>query len=73
MGTSRDRSVEIVEMLECGPTDFCCLQKTRYKGNSVRVIIGKAAVNKLFWIGNENCLGGTDVFLAEIRADEVID
>ena len=48
-------------------------QTTRYKGNSVRVIIGKAAVNKLFWIENENCLGGIDVFLAEIRTDEVID
>ena len=37
------------------------------------MIIGKAAQKKLLWIENEKCLGGIDFFLAEIRADKVID
>ena len=47
--------------------------KTRFRGKSARMISGKEAQYKLFWIKNEKDLGGLDVFLAEKWVDKVID
>ena len=51
-GDRRCWSVEIVEMLKHRSLDIFCVQETRFRGKSVRMISGKAAEYKLFWIGN---------------------
>ena len=58
------RSGEIVEMLENRSVDICCLQGTRFRRKSVKMIIGKAAKYKLFWIENWKGLGRVEILLA---------
>ena len=53
VGAITDRSGKIVEMLELRSVNVCCVQETSCRGNSVRMICGKAQECKLFWIGNE--------------------
>ena len=40
-------SGELVGMLEYRSVDICCLLETRFRGNSARIINGKAAQHKL--------------------------
>ena len=49
-----------------------CVQEIRFRGKSVRMISGKVAKYKLFWIGNENVLGGVGIFFAKKWLDKVI-
>ena len=75
MGTLRGRSGKIVEMLEhlkIRTVDISCVQDTWFSGNSVRLISGKAAECKLFWMGNKKGLGGEGIFLAKRWVDTVI-
>ena len=51
VGTLKGRSGEIV-------VQICCVQETRFRKKSVRMVSGKAEDYKLFCIGNENCFGG---------------
>ena len=60
-------------MLERSSVDIYCIQETRFKGRSVRMISGKAAEYKLFWIVNGNGLGEVEIFLAKKWVDTVID
>ena len=46
--TLRSRSEEIAEMLERRSVDNCCVQDTKFRGKSVRMICGKAAFIYLF-------------------------
>ena len=46
VGTLRGRSGEII-------VNICCVQETRFRGKSVRIVSWKAEEHKLFWIGNE--------------------
>ena len=46
VGTLRGRSGEVVVHIRC-------VQETRFRGKSVRIVSGKAEEHKLFWIGNE--------------------
>ena len=39
-------------MLERSSVDNCCVQETKFRGKSVRMISRKAVEYKLFWIGN---------------------
>ena len=71
--TLRSRLGEIVEMLELRSLDICCVQETRFRGKSVRMISGKAGENKLFHMGNEKGLGGVGSFLAKRWEDKIID
>lgn len=48
-------------------------QTLRFRGKSVRLIIGKVVEYKLFWIGNEKGLVGIRIFLVKKWVDTVID
>ena len=72
MVTLRNRSREIVQLLERRSVDICCVQETIFKGRSVRMISGKASDYKLFWIENETGSGGAGIFLAKRWVDKVI-
>ena len=73
MGILRDRSGEIVDMIKCMSLDICCVQKTRFRGNLVRMISGKAAVYRLFWIRKEKDCDGVGIFLAKESVDHIRD
>ena len=60
-------------MLGRRSAEIYCVQETRFRGNSVRMINGKAAKYKLFWIGNENDLEGVGIFFVTKWIDKVID
>ena len=57
-------------MLERRLVRVCCVQETRFRGNSVKMINGKTAKYKLFWIENKKGLEG--IFLAEIWLELLI-
>ena len=46
--------------------NICCVEETRFRKNSGRMIGGKAAQFKLFWIKNEKDLGEAEVFLGRL-------
>ena len=48
MRSLRGRTGEIIEMLERRSVDIVCVQETRFRGKSVRMISGKAAEYRLF-------------------------
>ena len=73
MGSLRGRSGEVAEFLERKCIDLCCIQETRWREKSVRMIEGKKARYKLFWIGNEKGTSGVGIFVAEKWIDKVID
>ena len=54
--------------------DVCCLQETRWKGGSARMLrVDCSARYKLFWSGCEKGMGGVGVLVAEKWVDSVID
>ena len=65
MGTLRVRSGNLVEMLKHYSVVICCVQETKFRGNSSIMINGKAVQYKLFCIGNEKIGRGVHIFLAE--------
>ena len=62
---------ETQEMLERRLVRVCCVQATRFRGKSVKMINGKTAKYKLFWIENKKGLG-EGIFLAEIWLELLI-
>ena len=73
VGSLRGRSGEVAEFLERRDIDLCCVQETRWRGKSVRIVEGKQARYKIFWIGNSKGTGGVGIFLAEKWVEKVID
>ena len=73
IGTIRGRSAEIVETLSRRSIDFCCIQEHRWKGASIRKIVGKDSIYKFFWVGNSDGFGGVGVLLAEKWIEKIID
>ena len=61
VGTLRGRSNEVVETISRRNIDICCLQETRWRGASARMIEGKDSRYKLFWVGNKTGTGGVGV------------
>ena len=53
VGTMKGRSLEVVETLERRSIDICCVQETRWRGGSARVLVGKEAKYKFHWSGND--------------------
>src|SRR5207248_1860595 len=51
VGTLRGREAELVDMAGRRSLDFCCLQETRWRGGSTRVLGGEDRSYKLFWKG----------------------
>ena len=60
-------------MLERRSVDVCCVQEVRWRGASVRIVEGRRARYKLFWIGNSTGYWGVGIFIAEKWVDKVID
>ena len=50
----RGRSNEIVEMLSRRLIDFCCVQESRWRGESARKIAGRNSYYKFFWKGDDS-------------------
>mgnify|MGYP001793858940 CR=1 FL=1 len=69
VGTMRGRIGEIVETVSRRKIDLCCLQETRWKGGSARMLSEKVSRYKFFWIGNNKETGGVDILLAEKYVD----
>ena len=65
VGTLRGRYNEVVETISRRNVDLCCLQETRWRGASARMIEGKDSRYKLFWVGNDKGTGGVGVLLSE--------
>ena len=62
--TISGRANDIVEMLTRRKVDICCLQETRWRGGSARLIKGKNTIYKFFWCGDQSGFGGVGM-LAE--------
>ena len=73
LGTMKGRCGEIVEMLEQRRVDVCCVQETRWKGASVRLLTGKQHRYTLSWVGNNEGVGGVGILLAEKWIGKVIE
>ena len=71
VGTMRGRSSEIVETLTRRSIDICCIQESRWRGASARMISGKNSRYKFFWVGNDDGTGGVGFLLSEKWVDKV--
>jgi hypothetical protein len=58
VGTMCGRSGEVVDMAARRKLDFCCLQETRWKGGSARMIGGAHTCCTFFWSGCEEGTAG---------------
>ena len=72
VGTMHGRANEISETLERRGVDICCVQETRWRGGSARMISGKSSHYKFFWSGDDSGVGGVGVLLAEKWTEKVI-
>src|SRR5271163_4445121 len=69
VGSLTGRSGEVADMCERRCLDFCCLQETRWKGGSAK-LLGK---NKIFWTGCKEGTAGVGVVVAEKWVESVIE
>ena len=72
VGTMRGRSAEIVEMLTRRNVDICCVQETRWKGDSARKLSGKDSHFKFFWKGDISGYGGVGVLIKDKWSESVL-
>ena len=63
IGSMSRRSGEVVAGRR--DLDFCCLQETRWKGGSARVLGRDRARYKFFWSGCEEVVAGVGILVAE--------
>ena len=63
---------KIANMLVKRSVDIYYEQETRFREKVVRMIRGKAAQFKPFWIGNEKLLPRVGIFLAKKWVDKLI-
>lgn len=73
VGSMVGRSGEVVEMVGRRNIDFCCLQETRWRGESARVIEAAGRSYKFFWKGGDEKGGGVGVLVAEKWIEKVIE
>ena len=73
VGTMSGRSVEVAEMAGRRRLDFCCVQETRWKGGSARMLEGEGFSYKFYWMGCEEGVGGVGVLVAERWIEKVIE
>ena len=64
---------EVVETLSHRKVDVCCIQETRYRGGSCRIIKGKDTRYKLYWSGNDKGTAGVGMFVAEEWIEKVFE
>jgi len=71
VGSMCRRSREVVEMIARRRLDFCCLQETRWKGGSAKIIGSEGY--KFFWMGCKEGTAGIGVVIAKRWVDKVIE
>ena len=69
VGTMRSREGEVSDMLGRRKVDICCLQETRWKGESARTIGGY----KFYWKGCKVGVAGVGIMVASKWVDSVIE
>jgi hypothetical protein len=69
VGTMSRREGEVSDMLERRGIDICCLQETRWKGGSARMLGGY----KFYWVGGKDGLHGVGLMVAREWVDRVIE
>ena len=69
VGSMRGREGEVSDMLERKRIDIGCLQETRWKGGSARMIGGY----KFFWVGCKEGISGVGVMVAKAWVDNVVE
>ena len=73
VGTMRGRSGEVVEMAKRRKLDLCCVQETRWKGGSAKMIGSDDGWYKFFWVGCEKGEAGVGVLVAAKWVNSVIE
>ena len=73
VGTMKGRASEIVETLTRRRVDLCCVQESRLRGSSARLITGKDSKFKFFWNGNDEGTNGVGLLLAEMWIENVLE
>ena len=73
VGTMRGRSGEVVDMAARRRLDFCCLQETKWRGGSARIMGGESARYKFFWSVSEEGVSGVGVLVAERWIESILE
>ena len=73
VNTLRGSVCEVVETLSHRKVDVCCIQETRYRGGSSRIIKGRDTRCKLCWSGNDKGTAGVGVFVVEEWIEKVFE
>ena len=69
VGSLRGRDGKMVNMAVKWHLDFCCLQETRWRGESAR----KMGAYKLFWMGCEKGIHGVGMLVADRWIEKRLD
>ena len=64
VGSMSRRYAEVANMAARRRLDFCCLQETRWRGESSRCIKGDGVIYKCFWKGCKEGTAGVGVLVA---------
>ena len=72
VGTMRGRANEVVETLGRRNIDICCIQESRWKGCSVRLIKAKDFTYKFIWSGDSSGFGGVGILIEKKWIDKII-
>ena len=73
VGSMSCRNGEVAEVLHNRRVDICCVQETRWKGGSARMLGMEGRRYKFFWQGCDAGLAGVGVLLAEKWIDKVVN
>jgi exonuclease III len=68
------RSEEVADIAARRRLDFCCLQETRWKGGSARMLEGRGGARfKFFWSGSESGSAGVGMLIADRWIESVLE
>ena len=70
---SSSRSGEVVDALHRRNIDFCCAQKTKWKGECARMFCANGRRYKSFWQSCNKGTAGVGVFIAERWIDSAVN
>src|SRR5206468_1491119 len=73
VGTMVRKSGEVIEMVGRRGLDFCCLQETKWKGQSARTLEGDGHKYKFFWTGCKEGSSGVGILVAEKWLEKVVE
>jgi hypothetical protein len=74
VGTMSERCVEVADIVTRRKLDFCCLQETRWRGGSARILEGRGGAKyKFFWSGCEQGVSGVGILVAEKWIESVLE